>query len=103
MPLFALNGTSKPTPTQLYEYSKIATPEKLALAVSLLMTLTLVALANMNQNKSSIQQRTSDYIHRLVRPNPPTPEMIARAQPFRADTLQEVEAIIKNPSHVING
>ena len=120
MPLLHLNGTSKPTPTQLYEYSKIATPEKLALAVSLLMTLTLVALANMNQNKSSIQQQTSDIPREdrmtavmypqpdgsalyAFAPKPPTPEMIARAQPFRADTLQEVEAIIKNPSHVISG
>ena len=126
MPLLHLSGISKPTPTQLYEYSKIGTPVKLALAVSLLMTLTLVALANMNQNKSSIQQRTSEETRALqfstgevknaviylgadpdncmaIRPNPPTPEMIARAQPFRADTLQEMEAIIKNPSHVING
>jgi hypothetical protein len=126
MPLLHWNGISKPTPTQLYEYSKIGTPVKLALAVSLLMTLTLVALANMNQNKSSTQQRTSEDIRVLqfstgevknaviylgadpdncmaIRPNPPTPEMVERAQPFRADTLQEMEAIIKHPSHVIHG
>lgn len=29
-------------------------------------------------------------------PAPPTPEMVARAQPYRADTLQELEASIKN-------
>ena len=80
----------------------------------------------MNQNKSSIQQRTSEETRALqfstgevklgvvylgadpsnciaIRPNPPTPEMVARAQPFRADTLQEMEAIIKHPSNVIHG
>jgi hypothetical protein len=80
----------------------------------------------MNQNKSSTQQRTSEDIRVLqfstgevknaviylgadpdncmaIRPNPPTPEMVERAQPFRADTLQEMEAIIKHPSHVIHG
>lgn len=102
MPLLHLSGTSKPTPTQLYEYSRIGTPVKLACAVSLLMTLTLVALANMNQKKSSTQQRTSDYQQRLVRPNPPTPEMVQRAQPFRGDTLKELEAVIKNPQN-LNG
>jgi hypothetical protein len=56
----------------------------------------------MNQNKSSIQQRTSDYQQRLVRPNPPTPEMVQRAQPFRADTLQSIEAAIKNCSTIID-
>jgi len=57
----------------------------------------------MNQNKSSTPQRTSNYIQRLVRPKPPTPEMVARAQPYRADTLQEMEAIIKRPNHLIDG
>lgn len=70
----------------------------------------------MNQNKSSTQQRTSEEVKLgvvylgadpanciAIRPNPPTPEMVARAQPFRADTLQEMEAIIKHPSHVIDG
>lgn len=63
----------------------------------------------MNQNKSSTQQRTSNYDEKggaefyLKRPNPPTPEMVARAQPYRADTLQEMEAIIKHPSNVIHG
>jgi len=101
MPLLHLSGTSKPTPTQLYEYSRIGTPVKLASAVSLLMTLTLVALANMNQNKSSTQQRTSDYQQRLVRPNPPSPEMVQRAQPFRADTLQNIEAAIRDLSPIV--
>jgi hypothetical protein len=66
----------------------------------------------MNQSKNSTQQRTSNpeqYVLYLKsglwvkKPNPPTPEMIARAQPYRADTLQEMEAIIKHPSHVIHG
>lgn len=50
----------------------------------------------MNQKKSSTQQRTSNYTQRLKRPNPPTEEMVARAQPFRADTLQEFEASIRD-------
>jgi len=37
-----------------------------------------------------------------VRPNPPTPEMVARAQPFRGDVVKAMEATIKDPSYRIN-
>lgn len=30
---------------------------------------------------------TSEYKARLIRPNPPTPEMVAAAQPYRADVV----------------
>lgn len=46
----------------------------------------------MKLKESSTLQRISE----LKRPNPPTPEMVARAQPFRADTLQEFEASIRD-------
>jgi hypothetical protein len=36
-----------------------------------------------------------------MRPNPPTPEMVARAQPFRGDVVN-LEAIIKHPTHQID-
>ena len=75
--------------------------------------------------KSSTQQRTSEETRALqfstgeikngviylgadpdncmaIRPNPPTPEMVQRAQPFRADTLQSIEAAIKNCSTIID-
>jgi hypothetical protein len=138
MPLLHLNGINKPTPKQLYEYSRIATAEKLALVVTLFMTLTLAVLSSMNPNKSSTQQQISDIVDyyaelesqsipgkavfhspsldgypkyldrendpycRLKRPNPPTPEMVQRAQPYRADTLQELEAVIKYPAKSID-
>ena len=38
-----------------------------------------------------------------ISPEPPTAEAIAKAQPFRADTLSKMEAIIKNPSYQITG
>ena len=38
----------------------------------------------------------------LKRPNPPSPEMVQRAQPYRADTLQELEAVIKYPAKAID-
>lgn len=38
----------------------------------------------------------------LKRPNPPSPEMVQRAQPYRADTLQELEAVIKYPAKSID-
>ena len=44
-----------------------------------------------------MQQQTSE----LKRPNPPTPEMVARAQPFRADVVKAMEATIKDPSYRI--
>ncbi len=80
----------------------------------------------MNPNKSSTQQQTFDpwnlrgrlpmqpvwkdlstakkhrYESRLIRPNPPSPEMVQRAQPYRADTLQELEAVIKYPAKSID-
>jgi len=42
------------------------------------------------------------YESRLIRPNPPTPEMVQRAQPFRADTIQEFEAVIKYPANPLD-
>ncbi len=56
----------------------------------------------MNPNKSSTQQRISNYESLLKRPNPPSPEMVQRAQPYRADTLQELEAVIKYPAKSID-
>jgi len=38
-----------------------------------------------------------------ISPEPPTAEAIAKAQPFRADILNKMEAIIKNPSYQITG
>lgn len=47
-------------------------------------TLTPVNSMKLNPNQSSTQQPTSDYIHPwyeyLNRPNPPTEEMISKAQ-----------------------
>lgn len=51
----------------------------------------------MKSNPISIQHKTSNYESRLVKPNPPTEEMVKRAQPFRSDTLQPLEAVIKYP------
>jgi hypothetical protein len=99
MPLLHLNGTNKLTPTQLYESSRIATPVKLGLAVSLLTTLVPVALLNTHLKMNSNQTRTSNYEHRLHRPKPPSPEMVQRAQPYRAETLQVMEAVIKSPKY----
>lgn len=56
----------------------------------------------MKLNQSLMQQKTSSYEYQLVKPNPPTPEMVARAQPFRADVVQAMEATIKDPSYRIN-
>lgn len=55
----------------------------------------------MKLSQSSTLKQTSNYEERLSRPNPPTQEMVKRAQPFRADTLQELEAVIKHPTGVI--
>lgn len=38
----------------------------------------------------------------LVAPNPPTPEAIKRAQPYRADIIQ-MDAIIKHPTQQFDG
>ena len=48
-----------------------------------------------------MQQQTSSYKDQLVKPKPPTPEMVARAQPFRADVVQQMEATIKDPIYRI--
>lgn len=53
----------------------------------------------MPQKKSSSQKTIQSF--ELKRPNPPTPEMIARAQPYRADTLQKLDAVIKDPSYTL--
>lgn len=47
------------------------------------------------------ESSTLQLISELKRPNPPTPEMIARAQPFRGDVVN-IEAIIKHPTHQID-
>lgn len=57
----------------------------------------------MKLKMTSTQTRSSEYEQRLNRPNPPSSEMVKRAQPFRADTLQVMEAIIKNPSTSVHG
>ena len=44
----------------------------------------------------------NDPYQRLKAPNPPSPEAVKRAQPFRGDTLKELEAVIKNPQN-LNG
>jgi hypothetical protein len=56
----------------------------------------------MKLNQSSSQTRTSNYESLLKRPNPPSPEMVQRAQPYRADTLQELEAVIRKPTKAID-
>ena len=43
-----------------------------------------------------------DPYTRIKRPNPPTAEMIKRAQPYRADILEQ-DCIIKDPQHRFNG
>lgn len=96
MPLLHWNGISKLTPTQLYESSRIDTRVKWASAVALFMTFLPVVLMNMKLNQSSTQQRNFE----LKRPNPPSPEAVKRAQPFRGDTLKELEAVIKNPQAI---
>jgi hypothetical protein len=54
-----------------------------------------------------MQQQTFNYDEKggsefyLIRPNPPTPEMVARAQPFRADVIKAMEAVIKDPTYRI--
>jgi hypothetical protein len=55
----------------------------------------------MKLSQSSTLKQTSNYEERLIKPNAPSPEMVKRAQPFRADTLQELEAVIKHPTVVI--
>jgi hypothetical protein len=47
------------------------------------------------------QQQTSNYEAQLKRPKPPSPEMVQRAQPFRADVIQQMEAVIKDPTYRI--
>jgi hypothetical protein len=49
---------------------------------------------------NSTQQRTSNYEVQLKRPNPPSPEMVQRAQPFRADVVQ-MDAAIKHPTYQV--
>jgi hypothetical protein len=55
---------------------------------------------------NSMQPQTSNYDEKgggefyLKRPNPPTPEMVARAQPFRADVVQ-MDAAIKHPTYQV--
>ena len=61
------------------------------------MTFLHAGLLNMKLKESSTLQLISE----LKRPNPPTPEMIARAQPFRGDVVN-IEAIIKHPTHQID-
>ena len=51
------------------------------------MTLTLVDLSNMKLNPNSTHKLTSEYVHpwdeyvsRLKKPNPPTPEAVEKAK-----------------------
>lgn len=39
------------------------------------------------QNPNAKRTMTSEYEALLVRPNPPTAEMVAAAQPYRADVV----------------
>jgi hypothetical protein len=48
-----------------------------------------------------MQQQTSNYEAQLKRPKPASPEMVQRAQPFRADVVQAMEATIKDPTYRI--
>jgi hypothetical protein len=68
--------------------------------VNLLTTYPLVVLLNMMLKPNSTQQRTSNYEAQLQRPNPPSPEMVQRAQPFRADVVQ-MDAAIKHPTYQV--
>lgn len=47
-----------------------------------------------------MQHKTSKYESRLVKPNPPSEEMVKRAQPFRGDVIQPLEAVINYPTSV---
>ena len=51
---------------------------------------------------TSNQTQTSSYEAQLKRPKPPSPEMVQRAQPFRADVVNAMEAVIKDPTYRIN-
>ena len=44
----------------------------------------------------------NDPATNLKRPKPPTAEMIKRAQPYRADILEQ-DCVIKDPQHRFNG
>jgi hypothetical protein len=39
------------------------------------------------KNPNEKRPMSSEYEALLVRPNPPTPEMVAAAQPYRADVI----------------
>lgn len=45
--------------------------------------------------------RAFEYLAKLKRPNPPSPEMVQRAKPYRGETLQKMEAVIKDPNYRI--
>ena len=57
---------------------------------------------NSNQTQTSNYDESGGSEFYLKRPNPPTPEMVARAQPFRGDVVKALEATIKDPSYRIN-
>jgi hypothetical protein len=72
------------------------------------MTLLLANSLNTYLKMNSNQTQTSDkYVLYMpsglyaLKPNPPTAEAVAKAQPFRADTVKKMEAIIKDPSYQI--
>lgn len=52
--------------------------------------------------KPNPRTRISNYEQLLTRPKPPTKEMVARAQPYRADTLPKLEAVITDPRYQNN-
>jgi uncharacterized protein YqcC (DUF446 family) len=61
---------------------------------------------------NSTQQQTSEQLQGVMylqsdgsalwawKPNPPSPEMVQRAQPFRADVVQ-MDAAIKHPTYQV--
>ena len=56
----------------------------------------------MTQNQTQTSEKYVLYMPSglyALKPNPPTAEAIAKAQPFRADTLKKMEAVIKDPSY----
>jgi hypothetical protein len=65
------------------------------------MTLHLANSLNMHLKMNQNRTRTSNYEDRLNRPNPASQAAVLRAQPFRADTVKKMEAIIKDPSYQI--
>jgi hypothetical protein len=73
---------------------------KLGLLANFLLTYPLVNLKNMMLKPNSMPKQNSNYEAQLKRPKPPSPEMVQRAQPFRADVVQ-MDAAIKHPTYQV--